>query len=263
MADSTLVLSSPGAMTNPYPEAPVYTPKPSWDITSGLLFAYDANTLTPGAMSTWAQSGGSRTDGNLSDMNATASRRPVAVAGVLNGQTVARFTAANQQYARTPTAFPGGGPNVSMPSTQAFLFRPATLSGTVNILTGGTAAGASRYLATGVDGNTGTIQIGGGVVGELKANRAIAIGEWQVVVSVFDGAASRIYINGVLVGSGPVGVAAADSAYLPRLTVGANTGANTQYFDGDISKISIFGRAFTNADAAALTSSWKLAANLT
>lgn len=230
------------------------------DITSGLIFAYDAAKLSPGEMASWPQSGGSRKDGDLSDMHATSSRRPTAVAGVLNGRTVARFEAAKQQYARTPATFPGGGKNVTMPSTQAFLLRPATLTGTTNVLTGGTVEGVSCYLATGLAGSV--VQAGGGVVGELKASKTLSVGAWSVVVSVFDGANSRIYIDGMEVAAGATGLAAPGAAYLPRITVGANTGANTQYFDGDIAQINIYGRALSASDATALTRDWKRAAGL-
>lgn len=230
------------------------------DITTGLLFAYDASTLPPGEMASWPQSGGSRTDGNLTDVHASTSRRPVAVPGVLNGRTVARFEAAKQQYARTPTSFPGGGKSVTMPSTQAFLIRPASMVSTTNILTGGGVDGVSHYLATGLAG--GLVQTGGGTVGELKASRPLMEGRWAVVISVFDGAQSRIYIDGVEVAAGSAGVANPDLASLPRITVGTNTGANTQFFDGDIAQFSIYSRALTPSDASALTSEWKRSASL-
>ncbi|MDF2990817.1 MAG: hypothetical protein K0S37_1331 [Microbacterium sp.] len=210
------------------------------DITSDLLLEYNADSLgnVGTSVSTWASSGGAL--GAVANLSGGSPSKPTVVAGP-NGHKAVRFDAAASQYLRTAVF----GAALGLPLTEVAVVRP-TSTNTGAIISGAFIDNKSyfaslRRISTGYDA-------GAGASGEL-VNASSADTAGFHAVSVRHGANALLRVDTVE-SPGVTGQAQAtrDLATLPRVTIGANSGANQQFFAGDISLIRIFGRAFTDED---------------
>jgi hypothetical protein len=74
-------------------------------------------------------------------------------------------------------------------------------------------------------------------------------GQWYHVVASYDGAAMKIYVNGVLEGTAATSVAVSPNAY--PVQIGGNTEQHS-YFPGAVDEVRIYGRAVSASEAQAL-----------
>ena len=241
------ILKSNETIESPIPGTPALPDPP--DFVSKLLLGYSSNELAIGALSSWAQSSGTRTDGNLS---LASTNRPQVIA-TSNGRNVARFTAANANFIRTEEFSTPVTTSVTM---SALVKIASTTNAITSLLTGGASGGVSHLCALELDAS-GRPQIGAGTTAELIAPTALALNRWYVLTAVFNGAGSAIYVDGQLSIQGTTGAAKPAAVGLGRLTVGTNTGTNVRYFDGSIARINIHGRALSQYDIAALSQAWQ------
>ena len=88
----------------------------------------------------------------------------------------------------------------------------------------------------------------------LEGPSALPLGQWSHLVMSFDGSTKRLYVNGVQVAStAGLGALVYDPAAVP-VTLGSDwvSGARSQHFPGRVDEASIYGRALTGAEVAAL-----------
>jgi hypothetical protein len=214
------------------PSTPAPPPPPPYDLTAdtALLADYDAETLglaNGAVVASWSPSAGAET---APLAQADAAYQPVYETAALNGNPVVSFTgdyldtgAWAQQHQTPLTVF------------YVAQFDPATL---------GTLYGGRNgvYVAAGMSA---------GILGFLSAGTAnvevpIAAG-WHVFCAVYNGAASKFYVDTLTPVTGTTGTGA--SAALPGLKIGATSSGTTGNLTGKVARAAVVGRAITEQEA--------------
>lgn len=229
MAD-TLVLKTPGTLT-----APVFGRVPN------LLWQFKASALTQAAdtrVTSWASSGGSMPI----TLNQASTVAPI-IRDISRGRTV-RF--ASQDSARIGTS--NFAAPVGVPLTMyAVVQRLATGTGLGTIWSGGSGG----YLSATYGDGTGSINAGAGTSAYELAGPVTPEAVPCLVAVVYNGSNSSITVNDVTV-KGALGNANPDAAKLPRLTVGANSGWNSNFLNAYVYEIGAFANVYSEGDLRSL-----------
>lgn len=222
------------------------------DITTGLMarFTFDLG-LSDGASVASVTPAAGRRGLPLADQTTTA-KQPTYLANALNGHGALRFTRANSQSLRIAQ-----GANIeinTMPATVVVVGRRTTTAVSGNFVNGGVGQDSvSRGLS--IESESAAYQFRGGSVGGGGINIGTADTNWHVMVSVVDGASSRVHLDSLTVNGAFTEVA---TASMQRMTVGANSANTANFLDGDIADIFEFDRALTVEQVAYLISTLKI-----
>lgn len=221
------------------------------DITTDLLarFTFDLG-LAEGASVASVMPNSGRRGLPLADQT-TVAKQPTYLANALNGHGALRFTRANSQSLRYAQ---GASIEINtMPATLVVVGRRTTTGVSGNFINGGVGQDSvSRGLS--IESESAAYQFRGGSVGGGGNNVGTADTNWHIMVSVADGANSRVHLDSVTVNGTLTDVA---SASMQRMTVGANSANTANFLDGDIADIFEFGRALTVEQVSYLISTLK------
>ena len=233
---NTLILQAPGAMTAPLPGTPTIP-----DLTRGVLFDFNADTLslTDGAnVTSWKNGGGSW--GSKADFKFASSNPPkFSSAGVTPGHGSVKFTTSPATYLITDSAI---SPKIATPITTVVLvkFAAAADGSKFENIFSGRSSNAGEYVY--VRRNpTGRLSIGGGVADQIVPAEVVSGGSWKVITAVFDGASSKLFIDGAKY----TGICSA--ATLDGLTLGANA-ILANNLNGDVAAFKAFSRALSDEE---------------
>lgn len=235
MADlltTSLVAPPPAAITQP-----AFSPLQ----VGGLLAHFDAGALSLSdntAVATWAPSGGVE---SASLTQGTSGNRPVFRTARVNssGRPAVVFTAASNHNLDT-------GAWAGKRST------PLTVISIAKLITGNVGniySGRSGVYAYAGNSVSGTLAVGAGAVAEIT--QSISMGAWHVIVTVYNGASSAIYVDNDTATATGTTTAGSNSA-LPGLRLGTNSSAGSNWLDGEIAEIGVWNRALSAAEISLL-----------
>jgi hypothetical protein len=217
--------------------------------TNYFWLAYDvaANAATgnllDGTLPSITVGGSARTP----TVSAPAGARPVVAPSRVAGSAL-RFNGTAAGYVDFGTT----NPNLVLGTqyTQELWVKPATASGsTVNGVLGydpGTAAQRSPYIAI---SQNNRVEVGFGtgslLVSATSANNTVTTGQWNYVVSTFDGTTLSLYVNGELILTlTPSGV----PTTTPVRYVGTLSSSATSFFPGDVDEVAQWSRALSRSE---------------
>lgn len=211
------------------------------DMTTGMIFDFDADTITgvaDGAQPTsWTSSGGSA--GALSLVQAATGARPALALNQVNGHAVVRFNAATATRlvsTATPTIVGTG-------ATYVYVIK-RTGSGTRLVGGGGSANYHTLYDAGSASGVQFAVETVA-ATGNTLTYQVSILNRWVLIIAIAAGSASKMVIGneatvtGTLFTTNAIGVAVGGS------------GGGTGYLTGDLTKYQAFDHAFTDAEVAA------------
>ena len=249
-----MILRGGGTLSNPAGTIP---PEP--DLTTALRWKFLADTLIPAggtlatgaAIPSWPSSGQGSNPITVNG-NSDPARQPTFKNAAVNTHASVVFSAAATTYLRAGT-MPGG--TVLMPAT---MYAVAKILDSGTVLTGF----GTPYLS--IRGATyGRISAGAGnsttelnSAGTADAPGPFADGGFHIVIVVYNGANSAIYVDGRDPVTGNLGVPDTN-AKLTGLGVGVGPGGNTAYLTGEITEAGLYTRALTANDAYALAATLK------
>lgn len=206
---------------------------------SGLLARFDAGTIAQSdntAVASWSPTAGVET---AALAQATSGNRPVFRTNRVNGRPSVVFTAASNH-------------NLDTGSWAGKHSTPLTVVTVAKMVTGNVGnlyTGRTGVYAYAGNGPSGTLSIGSGAVGELS--QSVSMDTWHVIVAVYNGASSAIYLDNDAATATGTTTTGANSA-LPGLRLGTNSSAAANWLDGEITDIAIYGKACTGPEIAAL-----------
>lgn len=235
-------LGTPVPLPQPVPALP--------DISTGLLqrWTFDGLGLADGDPVASVPSAGGSRGVPLADPHGTVTRRPTITLGAQAGHDALTFVGGSQQYLRTSPLYAAEA-RTQQPATKVVVFRrSATAAGT--LMSGGVdSVGKGMSVEVTSTGLARSTAVDGGAA--LTSSAPYDTG-WHVLVAVFDGANSRIHVDGT-VNTGTI--VAAPNGIDPRDTIGTNVAATASFFSGQVLEVRIYGRALNPADAEALIAS--------
>lgn len=230
---------------------PLPTPAPPLpDITTAMLqrWTFDGLGLADGTPVASVPSAGGSRNVALADPHATVTRRPTITIDAQHGHDALTFDGAQQQYLRTVPLYPTEQ-RTQQPATKVVVFRRSATTG--GLLMSGGVDGVGKGMSVEVT-STSLARMSAVDGGASIASSAPYDTGWHVLVAVFDGANSRIHIDGT-VNTGTV--TAAPNGLDPRDTIGTNVAATASFFSGQVLEVRIYGRALNPTDAEALIAS--------
>ncbi|WP_050997098.1 MULTISPECIES: GDSL-type esterase/lipase family protein [Frankia] len=235
MADqiiATLTAPAPPAVT-----LPPFDPRQ----VAGLLTWLDAGSLGLAdgtAAGSWTPSAGLEA---AALTQATVEQRPVYRTGRVNGRPALVFTAASNHNLDSGV----WAGKRAVPLTVIAIAKIYT-GNTGNLFTGRSGTYAYAGISTGT-----TLSAGAGAVSEI--NQGITLDTWHVIAVLYNSGASAIYLDSrTATVTGTTGTGA--SAALPGLRLGTNSGANSNWYDGEMAELTVYGRALSGGELAALMS---------
>ncbi len=233
---SDLLTAQLTAPASPAAAMPAFDPR----AVGGLLTWLDAGTLALSnnvAVSSWSPRAGIET---AALAQATSGNRPVFRTNRVNGRPSVAFTAANSHNLDSGT----WAGKRSTPLTVISIARMNT--GNVgNLYSGRSGVYAYAGISTGT-----TLAVGAGAVAEVT--QSTTMDTWHVIVAVYNGASSAIYVDSHTATATGTTSTGSNSA-LPGLRLGTNSGASSNWLDGEIADVAVWTRALTAAEITALT----------
>lgn len=200
-----------------------------------------------------------RMDGNAKD------NTPYANDGTVNNGAILatdRKGAANKTYSFNGSAYIDvGSSSVIKPTaaiTLAAWIYPTTLSGAHRFFDnfGPGGAGYTGWCLY-VSGTGLGFQIyAGGSESDTGASYSFSVNNWYHIVTTYDGAYTRTYVNGVLQGTPYAKTGAIGYASTPNVRIGNSTNYPGQPFYGKIDDARIYNRALSQAEITALYQSY-------
>lgn len=220
------------------------------DITTALRLRYvfDGLGLADGAAIAQVNAAGDSSLTYALKAHATTTKQPTVALSALNSHDAARFTRANAQYLRTDLF--STGDIITQPATIVAVMKRAVTTAAGQVAGGrvdGSSVSRSMVISSESTSNEATISAfnGGSAFGVSAAPDT----NWHIVSAIYDGANSRMHLDG----SVATGTITADSAgALPALTLGANHSASGVYYDGWLAEVRVYARALTTTDIATL-----------
>lgn len=277
MTKNSFILASPSVIKNPYPEAPFYprdsspvvtppvvvptpeVPTSNGDFSTGLLMSFDADSQADGALRNWVSNAGSM--GAISLGQSIAEKQPVIVSSDLGsgfkGKKALKFDQTKMQFMKSAN-FPEG--SITWPHTQAVLVKPVLplVADSTHFVTGNTEGFMTTYMTA-----TGRLAIAAGTDNEAvvqindPSTADVLAGNWMVIVGVFNGEKSQVWLNGKLIFEKATAISNAAKAIMTGMTIGTNSSTSARAYNGFMSKINLYGRALSASDIQALTESWR------
>lgn len=228
--------------------APAITVGNGADYTSGLKFRwiFDGLGLADGAPITSVSTTVDSATSAVLTPHATTSKQPTIHLAAQGGHDAAKFTRANAQYLRT--ALFSAPDIVGQPATIVAVMKRATTAAAGIPVTGGVST-TGQHMSISAESTTAQVGISAQGGGSAINSTVAPDTGWHIVGGVFDGASSRVRVDGT-VGTGTVTNTA--DGVLPRITLGSNAAATANYLDGEILEVRVYTRALTTQDMDAL-----------
>jgi len=199
-------------------------------VTSGLVLNLDAGDAAsyPGSGTTWTDLSGNGNNGTLTNMDGTNFDSA-------NGGSL-EFNGSNEFVPIGSTGFPTSN---SAGTLSAWARTNTITGGFVFIVSyGGAGTSLARFL-----GIANSTFLFGGYANDITAS-GVPLNTWFNMAGVYTGTNALMYVNGVLV-SGPTAKSWNTSS--GNANIGRQTNGN-EYWNGNISQVSIYNRALTAAE---------------
>jgi len=204
---------------------------------SGLVALYDADTLTAGALTSWAPASGSQT----SPFTNVGSNAAQIVDNSINGHKTVNLVEASSMRLVT-TDFTAAVPNAAF--TKIFVGRIRDIVGTHNLVSG--KAITQPLLSTNANQVLGRASGTSTSVGSSTSSTPLALDGVAVLMFRYSNGVGTLKVNSV--SSNPSNALPGGDA-ITGLRLGSSGSGNSPYPDVDIAHVSLFNRALTDDEA--------------
>ncbi|MBX4168024.1 hypothetical protein K3M35_05000 [Rhodococcus sp. DMU2021] len=206
---------------------------------SGLVAAFDADTLTAGTLTSWAPTAGSET----AALTPVSGGTPQIGEGIFGGHNAVTLSAASSQRLTTG-AWGTAVPNGSLTIVAAFT--PNAVGAVQNYFAG--QVNALEPLISGTAAKEVMWRAKGNGSGFAVASPALATGTPTAVIVTQDGTNAKVYKDRTSANSG---TAEAGSA-MTGLRVGSSGSGSTPYGDMNVAYVAVFNRPLTAEESGAV-----------
>ena len=200
---------------------------------TGLLARYRADlgvTEGAGGVTDWADQSGN----GYTLSQATEANRPALVTGVINGQSVIRFTLANADHLERATT-----PAENQPYAWAIVAAHPTASGVAQWA----VSAEGGFRSVGYDSSDRPMMFAGSTLADDVALNA----NFHTIIGNFNSATSEIFVDGASVVTGD-----ANTGNIAGLVIGAGSPAGADPFGGDLAEVFLYDHALDAGEIAAM-----------
>src|SRR5205085_722382 len=89
------------------------------------------------------------------------------------------------------------------------------------------------------------LRVGTGTAWAIVNGPAVVLNQWTHLVATFDGSTARLYVNGVLAGSGAVAAFSANASKPLRIGAGNTEGSPTFFLPGVLDEVAVYPAALS------------------